>query len=126
MKPARAILGSVIFLVIAPGTLMVFVPWEICRWRLAPPLLGFLLGLRPRRALSSAQLWKEWTTSTSPCNARVLNGSYPLDSVPHSRGSLHHSNPPRRPRAPSAQGVGAGLSLRDFLSLRHKVLQAID
>jgi protein-S-isoprenylcysteine O-methyltransferase Ste14 len=41
MKRTRAILGSAIFLVIAPGTLMVFVPWEICRWHFAPPLLGF-------------------------------------------------------------------------------------
>lgn len=41
MKPPRAMLGSAIFLVIAPGTLAVFVPWEICRWRFAPPLLGF-------------------------------------------------------------------------------------
>jgi protein-S-isoprenylcysteine O-methyltransferase Ste14 len=41
MKATRAILGSTIFLVVAPGTFAGFVPWEICRWRMAPPLLGF-------------------------------------------------------------------------------------
>jgi protein-S-isoprenylcysteine O-methyltransferase Ste14 len=40
MKRASAILGSGIFLVIAPGTLAVYVPWAICRWRFAPPLFG--------------------------------------------------------------------------------------
>ena len=41
MKRASAILGSAIFLVVAPGTLAVYVPWTICRWRFAPLLLGF-------------------------------------------------------------------------------------
>ena len=41
MKQAGAILGSAIFLVVAPGTLAVYVPWVICRWHFAPPLLGF-------------------------------------------------------------------------------------
>jgi len=36
-----AILGSAIFLVVAPGTVAVYVPWMICRWHFAPPLLGF-------------------------------------------------------------------------------------
>ena len=42
MKRAGAALGSAIFLVVAPGTVAVYVPWMICRWRFAPPLLGFL------------------------------------------------------------------------------------
>ncbi|HLJ27544.1 MAG TPA: isoprenylcysteine carboxylmethyltransferase family protein [Candidatus Angelobacter sp.] len=41
MKRASAILGSVVFLVVAPGTLAVYVPWTICHWRFAPSLLGF-------------------------------------------------------------------------------------
>jgi len=41
MKRASAILGSVIFLVVAPGTLAVYLPWTICRWRFASPLLRF-------------------------------------------------------------------------------------
>jgi len=36
-----ALLGSAIFLVIAPGTLAVYVPWTFTRWRMAPPLFGF-------------------------------------------------------------------------------------
>jgi hypothetical protein len=35
-----AILGSAVFLVIAPGTVAGYVPWIICRWHLGPPLLG--------------------------------------------------------------------------------------
>ena len=41
MKRALALLGSAVFLVIAPGTLAVYVPWTFTGWRLAPPLLGF-------------------------------------------------------------------------------------
>lgn len=41
MKRALAILGSAIFLVIAPGTLAGYGPWAICRWRMAPPFFGF-------------------------------------------------------------------------------------
>jgi len=41
MKRATAILGSAIFLVVAPGTIAGYVPWTICDWRFAPPLLGF-------------------------------------------------------------------------------------
>jgi len=35
-----AILGSAIFLVIAPGIVAGYVPWRICRWHFGPPLLG--------------------------------------------------------------------------------------
>jgi protein-S-isoprenylcysteine O-methyltransferase Ste14 len=41
MRRASAIAGSAIFLVLAPGTVAVYVPWTLCRWHLAPPLLGF-------------------------------------------------------------------------------------
>lgn len=47
------------------------------------------LGLRPRSALSSAQVLPEWTTSTPPCNDFSSNGNNPLNSVSHSKGSLH-------------------------------------
>ncbi|MFI5070439.1 MAG: methyltransferase family protein [Terriglobales bacterium] len=43
MKRARAMLGSAIFLVLAPGTLAVYVPWTVSHWRLAPPLRDFFL-----------------------------------------------------------------------------------
>jgi protein-S-isoprenylcysteine O-methyltransferase Ste14 len=38
---AANVLGSLLFLVVAPGTLAVLLPWEISRWRLGPPLLGW-------------------------------------------------------------------------------------
>ena len=41
MRRIAAILGSGVFLVIAPGTLAAYVPWMISRWHIAPPLLGF-------------------------------------------------------------------------------------
>lgn len=41
MKRAPAILGSAVFLVVAPGTLGVYLPWMFCRWRFSEPLLGF-------------------------------------------------------------------------------------
>ena len=40
LRPA-AIIGSAIFLVIAPGTLAVFVPWRMTHWHFAPALFGF-------------------------------------------------------------------------------------
>lgn len=41
MQRLTAILGSAIFLVIAPGTLAVYVPWRITHWHIAPGMLGF-------------------------------------------------------------------------------------
>jgi hypothetical protein len=57
-----------------------------------PPLIPAAesaLGLRPRSALSSAQVFPEWITSTSPCNDLSTNGDNPLNFVSHSRGSVH-------------------------------------
>ena len=42
MRRVASIAGSAIFLVLAPGTLAVYVPWTFTRWHVAPPLLGFL------------------------------------------------------------------------------------
>jgi len=39
-KPA-AILGSFVFLLLAPGIVMGWVPWRISHWQMQPPLLGF-------------------------------------------------------------------------------------
>ena len=43
MKRAIAILGSAVFLVVAPGTLAIYVPWAVTHWRIGPPLLGIFL-----------------------------------------------------------------------------------
>ncbi len=40
-RRAFAVLGSAVFLVIAPGVVAGLVPWWISRWRFGPPLLGF-------------------------------------------------------------------------------------
>ena len=40
MNRFSALAGSALFLVVAPGSLAVWVPWTLCRWRFAPPLLG--------------------------------------------------------------------------------------
>ncbi len=40
MKRASAILGSAIFLVVAPGTLAIYVPWAVTHWHFGPALLG--------------------------------------------------------------------------------------
>jgi protein-S-isoprenylcysteine O-methyltransferase Ste14 len=40
MRRIVAILGSAMFLVIAPGIVAGYVPWRICRWNLGAPLLG--------------------------------------------------------------------------------------
>jgi protein-S-isoprenylcysteine O-methyltransferase Ste14 len=42
MKRAQAIIGSAIFLVLAPGIVAVAVPWWISGWRMSEPLLGFV------------------------------------------------------------------------------------
>jgi len=41
MRRAFAVLGSALFLLIAPGTVVGLVPWWISRWRVQAPLAGF-------------------------------------------------------------------------------------
>ena len=40
MRRFSSIVGSAIFLVIAPGIVAGYVPWGICHWQVAEPLLG--------------------------------------------------------------------------------------
>jgi hypothetical protein len=42
------------------------------------PAAESALGVRSRSALSDAQVFPEWTTSTSPCNNFLSNGDNPL------------------------------------------------
>jgi protein-S-isoprenylcysteine O-methyltransferase Ste14 len=48
MRRVLALLGSAIFLVVAPGTLAVYMPWTLTHWRMTPALPGFF----PLRILS--------------------------------------------------------------------------
>ena len=41
MKRLSAVVGTGLFLLLAPGTVAALVPWWITRWRMQPPLLGF-------------------------------------------------------------------------------------
>jgi len=86
-------------------------PWDFSlsgrnkgeRKHTSPPLIPApetALGLRPRSALSSAQAFPEWTTSTPPCNDFSSNGDFPLNGVSHSRGSVQSRPSPRSPAFP--------------------------
>ena len=59
----------------------------------APPIPASGSTLRSHLcvALSSAQRFSEWKTSTQPCNDFPLNGCYPLNLLSHSKGSLQRS-----------------------------------
>src|SRR5215475_4101607 len=41
MRKGTAIIGSAIFLVIAPATLVGYIPYAWTRWRIGPALLGY-------------------------------------------------------------------------------------
>ena len=90
--PLPVALGTVVRL--CPQTFGIYrIPARMTerRWPLPPPAIPAAesaLGLRPRSALSSAQVLQEWTTSTSPCHDFSSNGDYPLNSVSH-WGSVH-------------------------------------
>ena len=45
-----ALIGSAVFLVLAPGTVAVYVPWTLTRWQARAPLLG----LQPLRMAGAA------------------------------------------------------------------------
>jgi len=47
MRRILAIVGSAIFLVIAPGIVAGYVPWRISRWHVGAPLLGTSLSRLP-------------------------------------------------------------------------------
>jgi hypothetical protein len=84
----------------APATLgftAVAPEWHYGAAEAAPaiPATETTLGSHPCVALSSAQIFPEWTTSTSPCNDFSLNGVYPLNFVSHSRGSLQSVAAPK-------------------------------
>ena len=41
MKRPSAVLGSAVFLVVAPGIIAGYLPWLLSRWHVAPALFGF-------------------------------------------------------------------------------------
>ena len=77
----------------------------------AIPAAESALGLRPRRALSSAQLFSEWITSTPPCNRIAANGDYPLNCLSHDWGSLQALDSPSTP--PTSQAHNRAVTVRE-------------
>ncbi len=59
----------------------------------AVPAAESTLGSHPCVALSSAQVFPEWTTSTPLCNTFSTDGDYPLNFVSHDWGSLQFTSP---------------------------------
>ena len=53
------------------------------------PAAESTLGSHPCVALSSAQVFPEWSTSNVAVNAFSANGNNPLNFLSHARGSLH-------------------------------------
>ncbi len=47
MRRVSASLGSLLFLVVAPGTIAVLIPWRLSRWMFGPPFFGWM----PARAV---------------------------------------------------------------------------
>ena len=48
VRPARAVVGSVVFFLLAPGTVVGLVPWWISGWRLVEPWPSGLRGAGAR------------------------------------------------------------------------------
>src|SRR5262245_3322225 len=44
MSRTSAVLGSLVFLVLAPGTVGIYMPWALSGWRIAPPLVDGALS----------------------------------------------------------------------------------
>ena len=59
----------------------------------AIPAAESTLGSHPCVALSSAQVFPEWMTSTSLCNTFSTDGDYPFNFVSHPKGSLQRARP---------------------------------
>jgi len=74
-----------------PGFNAVAPEWRCCGATDAAPAVPAAesaLGLRPRIALSSAQVLPEWINRNTAANAFALNGDNPLNFVSHPRGSV--------------------------------------
>jgi len=76
-----------------PAGFIAVAPERLGAGRAAPPhavpAAETTLGSHPCVALSSAQVLPEWNYPSLAVNAFPANGDYPLNSVSHSRGSLH-------------------------------------
>ena len=89
MRRFWAALGSLLFFVIAPGTLLVFIPWSITHWQLKPAFLGLdalrvvgaalvFLGLIPLVESFTRFVWNGFGTPApvAPPTKLVVSGFY--------------------------------------------------
>src|SRR3974390_1191695 len=84
-----ASLGSLVFFIVAPGTILGFVPWPLTRWRIGPPLFGIeplrwvgaaliVLGLLPLLSSFARFTWDGLGTPApiAPPEKLVVTGFY--------------------------------------------------
>lgn len=89
MRRFWAALGSLLFFVIAPGTLLVYIPWSITDWHLKPAFFGLdalrvvgaalvFLGLIPLVESFARFVWKGFGTPApvAPPTKLVVSGFY--------------------------------------------------
>ena len=89
MSKAIAVLGSALFFIVAPGTILGFVPWSIMGWRMDPPFFGIeplrwfgaaliVLGLLPLLSSFARFAWDGLGTPApiAPPTNLVVTGFY--------------------------------------------------
>src|SRR5262245_62257088 len=89
MRRFWASLGSLVFFILAPGTVAGFVPWWLTRWRISPPFFGIeplrwvgaaliVLGLLPLLSSFARFAWDGLGTPApiAPPTNLVVTGFY--------------------------------------------------
>ena len=89
MRRFWASLGSLVFFILAPGTILGFVPWGLTGWRLGPPFFGIeplrwvgaaliVLGLLPLVSSFARFAWEGLGTPAplAPTRTLVVSGFY--------------------------------------------------
>jgi len=89
MRRFWASLGSLVFFILAPGTILGFVPWWLTRWRIGPPFFGIeplrwvggaliVLGLLPLLSSFARFAWDGLGTPApiAPPTNLVVTGFY--------------------------------------------------
>src|SRR5215468_11084144 len=89
MRRFWASLGSLVFFILAPGTVVGFVPWWLTRWRIGPPFFGIeplrwvgaaliVLGLLPLLSSFARFAWDGLGTPApiAPPTNLVVTGFY--------------------------------------------------
>ena len=99
-----ASLGSLVFFILAPGTIAGFVPWWLTRWRIGPPFFGIdalrwvgaaliVLGLLPLFSSFARFAWDGLGTPApiAPPTNLVVTGFYRRVRKPNICRAAHHT-----------------------------------